>query len=258
MDYRQTIRNRMPRNNDSRVRWRLSPTQIALGILVVLPLYFYCSQYIATAILKLFFKTFALSATYNLLIVWLNFINDIIIFLVAGAVLWTYVRPQLIDARRNFVEIALVGIIEGMILMYMALAIGNLFVSLFSSSTTSVNELTIRTLLKSHPLVMSLTTVVLAPIAEELVFRGVIFGSLRQFNKPLAYIVSSFVFGFVHVSNSVLAGNFGEMIQMVPYMMMGLVLAFIFDQQDNICASILTHMTNNAVATLFNILMALI
>ena len=255
MDYRQTIRNRA---GGRPIRWRLSPTQMALGLLVIIPLYFFCSEYISSAILKLIFNTLGTKTTYTVLVVWLNFINDALIMAVSLMVLWKYVRPQISEAGHNLVETLVVGIVEGMVLMYLALAIGNLFVSLFSSTTTSVNEMTIRTLLKSKPIAMATTTIILAPIAEELVFRGVIFGTLRQFNRPLAYIVSSFVFGFVHVSASVFAGNVGEMIQMIPYALMGLVLAFIFDQQDNICASILTHMTNNAISTFVNFLIRII
>jgi membrane protease YdiL (CAAX protease family) len=48
---------------------------------------------------------------------------------------------------------------------------------------------------------MGIAAIVLAPIAEESVFRGVIYGGLRQsWPVPLAALVSAALFGFVHWS----------------------------------------------------------
>jgi membrane protease YdiL (CAAX protease family) len=46
---------------------------------------------------------------------------------------------------------------------------------------------------------MAIAAIVLAPIAEETVFRGVIYGGLRQsWPMPLAALVSAALFGLVH------------------------------------------------------------
>ena len=102
---------------------------------------------------------------------------------------------------------------------------------------------------------MLFVTGFLAPVGEELIFRGVIFTGLRKYNRVLAYVVSAFLFGFIHVMSSVFAGNILEMVQMIPYMCSGLVFAYVYESTDNIWGSILTHMTNNIVAMVVLFLM---
>ena len=63
---------------------------------------------------------------------------------------------------------------------------------------------------------MIFMTVFLAPVTEELIFRGVVFTSVREHSRVLAYVISALLFGFIHVMDSVLAGNLSEMVQMIP------------------------------------------
>ena len=133
-------------------------------------------------------------------------------------------------------------------MVYTCNIISNLLLSLFADTTTSVNQSTVVSLAKVNPAIMFITAVILAPISEELIFRGFLFTWLRKHNRILAYVVSGFMFGFVHVLSTVLTGNFKELIQMIPYVMMGLVYCFIYEHENNITAPILGHMTNNLIA----------
>lgn len=45
---------------------------------------------------------------------------------------------------------------------------------------------------------MSFVTIILAPILEETLVRGLVFGSLHRTSRWLAYIVSCFLFVFMH------------------------------------------------------------
>lgn len=86
------------------------------------------------------------------------------------------------------------------------------------------------------------TLVVLAPIAEEILFRGYLYGKLRK-NIPLlpAIIVTSLLFGFVHFQ-----WNVG-----VDVFVLSVVACILREITGTIWAGILLHMIKNGVAFYF-------
>lgn len=229
---------------------RLSSQELILGCVILLPLFFYCNSYIGTAIIKWTILTFDLSVTSNTATIWLNFIINFITALIAVIILRNFIRRQWKDFMNNKLSIIVAGCFMGFFFNICANAIGNSIVKLFVDQSSSVNQQQVETLAKSIPAIMFFVTGFLAPLGEELIFRGLIFTGLRKYNRFLAYAVSAFLFGFIHVMNSVLAGNILEMVQMIPYACSGLVFAYIYETTDNIWGSILTHMTNNIFAML--------
>lgn len=78
---------------------------------------------------------------------------------------------------------------------------------------------------------------VVAPFAEEVVFRGVVFSSLREsWREPWAILVSSVLFGVIHL----------DPLAMVPTAIVGLMLARVFLTTRSLWASILAHSAYNA------------
>lgn len=233
---------------------RLSTQELILGCVILLPLFFYSNSYIVSALVKWFILTFKVAAYSTTATVWLNFLIDFINAVVGLLILNKFFKRQLRDFFKNKTDILIAGCIVGLFMNYIANGVGSAIVSLFVSSSKSVNQQQVESLAHSLPVLMFITTGILAPIGEELIFRGIIFTGIRKYNRVLAYLVSGFVFGFIHVMNSVLAGNMIEMVQMIPYMLSGFVFAYIYESQNNICASILTHMTNNIISLLFILL----
>lgn len=62
---------------------------------------------------------------------------------------------------------------------------------------------------------MAFQSVVLAPILEELLFRGLVFRSLRDKSKWLAIFASSFLFGFLHIYSALFAGDLSQLIYLL-------------------------------------------
>ena len=89
--------------------------------------------------------------------------------------------------------------------------------------------------------IFSLITVVfIAPIMEECIFRGLIYGQLRKYNVIFGMIASSLCFGFMHMNIS----------QGIPTVFMGIVLAYFYETTGSLKTSILIHLLNNLVATI--------
>lgn len=93
---------------------------------------------------------------------------------------------------------------------------------------------------------------VLAPIGEEVLFRGYLFGSLRRLARDsrtgiaVAYGVSALVFALSHS----LAATEGLIGLLVPSFLIGLVFAWGFDRSGSLVPAIIAHAINNGVAFL--------
>ncbi len=83
------------------------------------------------------------------------------------------------------------------------------------------------------------SAVLLAPLFEEIICRGMIFGALRARRGTLvALVVSSLIFGIMHLQVTMSINAF----------VMGLILCYIYICSRSIIAPIILHILNNAVA----------
>lgn len=82
-------------------------------------------------------------------------------------------------------------------------------------------------------------TVFIAPMCEEMFYRGIIFRSIKQLVHPLAAALMSAVF---------FAISHGTVIHLVPTFMLGLLSCLVYEYTDNILCSILLHSLNNFVS----------
>ena len=92
-------------------------------------------------------------------------------------------------------------------------------------------------------------TVLLVPLAEETLHRGLIFGSLHSKNRLLAYTVSSLLFCYIHVSGYIGAYPLPALLLcFLQYLPAGLALAWAYEYSGSILAPILMHTAVNAIA----------
>lgn len=91
--------------------------------------------------------------------------------------------------------------------------------------------------------------VFLAPMVEEPLFRGALFGTIREKNRVLAYVVSTLVFSLYHVWQSAAAyGDVKILIYAVQYLPSAIVLAKLYEQSRSIWLPIIFHMMVNAMS----------
>jgi CAAX protease family protein len=91
--------------------------------------------------------------------------------------------------------------------------------------------------------VQVLLIVIAAPISEEVCFRGMLFGGLRErLPRLAAALVSALVFGGLHATTGVSA--------VPPLIGFGFILALLYEKTGSIVPGILLHMLNNSVALL--------
>jgi len=142
-------------------------------------------------------------------------------------------------------------ILKHVFYVYLALITINLFISQFTGQVTSDNQLLIIQVFKEAPLYIIFVAVIFAPIVEEILFRGIIYRSLRYFKfKYVALLISSFLFGFLHVYESFVIGRYEDLWFIPVYMAIGWFMALIYEKSGDILAPIALHMVYNAIAVL--------
>ncbi len=93
------------------------------------------------------------------------------------------------------------------------------------------------------------TVVFLAPITEEVLFRGAIFGTLRKRNRLAAYAVTILLFGLLHVWQFVTPGNdWKYLIHIIDYIPATWALCWVYERTGTIWGPIALHMLVNAIS----------
>jgi membrane protease YdiL (CAAX protease family) len=88
-----------------------------------------------------------------------------------------------------------------------------------------------------------LLVAIAAPVSEEIFFRGMVFGGMRQ-RMPmlLAALVSAVIFGLLHAFSGISA--------VPPLIAFGFILALLYEKTGSIVPGILLHILNNSAALL--------
>jgi membrane protease YdiL (CAAX protease family) len=98
--------------------------------------------------------------------------------------------------------------------------------------------------IKRHPPgwqlgIMAFTAIVLAPIAEEALFRGILYTTLKQRGfRRLAWWGNAVMFGIIHANLTAL----------LPMIFLGLIWTWLYERTQNLLAPIAGHMTFNAIS----------
>lgn len=123
--------------------------------------------------------------------------------------------------------------------------VGNILASIVTTllgGGVSANQALIESMFGEFPWIIVLTAIFLAPLVEELVFRLALFNIFK--NKVLAICVSVLLFGLIHVLIS------GDIINILPYLVMGSVFSLAYYLSKNIWVSIGIHFINNLISVI--------
>lgn len=176
-------------------------------------------------------------------------ISNSIGIVVAMYFLW----PDIIDSLRLFKQKALYFTMKSVTSIGYIL-LGNVILNLLiqwltGNLQTPVNQDNINAFAQVNPTLMFVIAVVLAPLLEEMVFRGTIFRML--FDKHgtfVALLASSVLFGLMHVLSSLISGNYADLINVVVYIHMGIQLGYLYDRTGTLVAPIMLHAVNNLIS----------
>ena len=115
----------------------------------------------------------------------------------------------------------------------------------------SINDVTIQSLVAEDYFLMFLGSVILVPITEECLFRGLVFRGLHDRSPILAWVVSTALFSAVHIINYIGAYPFDAILLcFVQYIPAGVCLAGAYRLSGSLLSPILIHALVNLVGML--------
>lgn len=85
-------------------------------------------------------------------------------------------------------------------------------------------------------------SVIIAPITEEILMRGIVFGCIKKHNKLIAYVISVAVFVLMHRT----------LVHIPITLLFGIVAAFVYDITGRLMYPIALHLTNNLLSTVLS------
>lgn len=180
--------------------------------------------------------------------------GNLITYLLLLAFVILYLRDELVNDFKKikermgfFISFTLVSLILFVIL---GEAISTFITEFVEEST---NQQTIVGIMTNGGLLpMMITTIICAPIVEELIFRKCIFHFFKRYGVVACYVASTLLFALPHMLSSDIT-NFGNwLLQLIPYAFSGIMLAFIYHKSNyNVFTSMLVHIANNIWACTF-------
>ncbi len=114
---------------------------------------------------------------------------------------------------------------------------------------TNLNDTALITQITAAPRMMALVVIFLSPFIEEVLFRGLIFGWLREHSRAVGYVVSCLLFALLHVWEYALFNHdIYYLLLMVQYIVPGFIFTWAYDHSGSLWTSIAAHAAVNALA----------
>ncbi len=103
--------------------------------------------------------------------------------------------------------------------------------------------------MRIDPTVLILALVLVAPLAEELFFRGVVYNAwLREYGPRTALFGSAALFAVIHANPQSGEALIGSVVSIVPIFGLGIVLALVYRRTGSLAASMALHAGFNAIS----------
>ena len=154
---------------------------------------------------------------------------------------------------RSFRNIRFWDLVQAAILGFVFYYAGTLalryLIGLLQLQIVSYNDQTVQSLAVENYWITVICSVVIAPIVEETLVRGLIFGSIRPKSRIAAYAASILFFSLMHVWGYISSEGLAPvLLAAVQYIPASIALAWTYEKANTILAPIAVHMAINAIA----------
>lgn len=172
----------------------------------------------------------------------------VIRYAVNCAVVWIIFRRFL---TRSFRAIRFWELVQAVILGAALFAAGkvvlDLLLGLAGLAAPAYNADVLAALPTQNRWVTLACCLLLTPVVEETLFRGLIFGVIRRKSRIAAYVVMVLAFALVHIWRSFTNSDLTDVLMAaLPYLPAGIALGWTYEKSDTIWAPVLLHMGINA------------
>lgn len=177
----------------------------------------------------------------------LNVVFFILNFGVTTLIFRDFIKRTLLNVRHRFAVICFASI-RGF-LMYWA---GNMLVTMLilriQPDFINVNDSNIAIMAEASFLPMAICTIFFVPVAEELLFRGVLFAGFYQRSPVLAFLISAVVFSGIHVIGYIPLYSWDTLLLcFIQYIPPSFALGWAYARSGSILSPIIMHIIINAI-----------
>ena len=175
---------------------------------------------------------------------------NICYFVLNFVIIWAIFHNFLI---RSFHSARFWEVIQALILGFCLYYAGNILFTLVTGllnlKVVNFNNDLVANLAGQNWWIMLIGTVFIAPLVEETLVRGLIFGSIHQSSRWAAYIVTIILFAAMHVWQFILQYDFKAiLLASIQYIPAGIALGWTYEKSNTIWAPIALHATINAIS----------
>lgn len=140
------------------------------------------------------------------------------------------------------------ALILGFVMYYAGTRVLNYLILLLKLSVSHFNDEAVAELVSHNRIITLICTIAIAPMVEETLVRGLVFGSIRRKNRILAYVVSIALFSFMHVWQYLSLHDLSAVVlAAIPYIPASIALAWTYEKANTIWAPIFLHMIINSI-----------
>lgn len=137
----------------------------------------------------------------------------------------------------------------GLILYYLATFLVGMFIQAVYPDFSNANDSSIHSMAQENYSLMLAGTVLLVPVTEETLYRGLVFRGLREKSRVAGYILSTLFFALIHVTGYMGAVSPTVLLLcLLQYIPAGICLAWAYEKADSIWTPILMHMAINQIS----------
>ncbi len=178
---------------------------------------------------------------------WTNFLYYCLNFLLLTALLQGFLRKSLVYAGKHIWPVLGWSVLGFGLYWLMNFLLG-LLLKRFFPDYSNLNDSSILSQLSSHFWITAIGTVLLVPLAEELMHRALVFGTLYKTSPVTAYIVSAAFFAMIHVLGYIgVYSPLATFLAALQYLPAGWVLAWCYRKSGCIYVPMTIHAAINAM-----------
>ncbi len=178
----------------------------------------------------------------------LDLIYYVIGVLFCLTVMFSFLRRSF-DRLADNLRLCLMTILLALLLDYALSGVAALVLLLVDGVLNNPNNENVMNLASQDIGTVKAIAIFLAPIVEETLFRGVLFGSVRQRSRAWAYVVSAAAFSLYHVWQYAVAyADATQLLYALQYIPVSFALAWAYERSGSIWTNIFFHMGFNAMS----------
>ena len=178
----------------------------------------------------------------------LNFVFYLINFIAVLLIFHDFLSQALTQVFRHPILFA-EAVILGTVGYYALFRLTNWAIGLLVPEFSNYNDVSVMGMINSNRLLMLVGLLILVPLAEECLYRGLIFRNLYGKSPWAAYIVSILAFAIIHIIGYI--GRYSAMelvMAFLQYLPAGLCLAWAYIRGGTIFAPIVIHAIVNYIS----------